>query len=54
MSNAAARKYARALFALSEERGDKELNGNAEALGSLVEALDLSPALAGVQVSPLF
>ena len=39
MSNAAARKYARALFALSEERGDKELNGNAEALGGLVDAL---------------
>ena len=54
MSNAAARKYARALFALSEERGDKELNGNAEALGGLVDALNSSSALAGVMASPLF
>ena len=54
MSSAAARKYARALFALSEERGEKELNGNAEVLGGLMEALNASPMLAGVISSPLF
>ncbi len=54
MSNAAARKYARALFALSEEQGDKELEGNAQALAGLTEAINANPALAGLIASPLF
>ena len=54
MSNAAARRYAKALFALSSERGDAELSGNAEALSGLMEALKASPALAGLISSPLF
>ena len=54
MSSPASRKYARALFALSEARGDAELNGNAEALANLVAAINASPALAGLLASPLF
>ncbi len=54
MSNAAARRYAKALFALSSERGDAELSGNAEALVGLVQAMEASPALAGLISSPLF
>jgi F-type H+-transporting ATPase subunit delta len=54
VSNAASRKYARAFFALSEKAGDAELNGNAESLNGLAEALGASPVLAGLLSSPVF
>ena len=54
MSSSASRKYARALFALSEKAGDKELDGNAGVLATLVDAMNASPALAGLMASPLF
>ena len=54
MSSPASRKYARALFALSEKSGDKELDGNAGALAALVDAINTNPALSGLMASPLF
>ncbi len=55
MSNqAVARKYARALFSLSQAKGKDELAANAEVLAGLAGALKDSPALAGLISSPLF
>ncbi|WP_028574097.1 ATP synthase F1 subunit delta [Desulfonatronovibrio hydrogenovorans] len=54
IGNIVARRYARALFALGQKQGDKELKAYGEDLAKIISALEGTPELVRVFRNPIF
>ncbi len=54
IGNIVARRYARALFALGQKKGEKELRAYGEDLNKIVDTLEASPKLARIFKNPIF
>ncbi|RQD57597.1 MAG: F0F1 ATP synthase subunit delta [Desulfonatronovibrio sp. MSAO_Bac4] len=54
IGNIVARRYARALFALGQKQGEKELKAYGEDLAKLVGALESAPELLRIFKNPIF